>query len=212
MRQTVEVTSAPAAEPVVLADAKTFMRVDGTADDSLITSQIAAARQLVEEYLRRSLITQTRKLTLDWFPMAGNRDWWDGIRDGHIGEVDGTSHYISLPWGKVQSITSITTYDDGNNSAVFSASNYYLDAGDRAVLNDDETWPTDLRERAAVEVVYVAGYGDAASDVPYPIREAIKHIVNAMYQASACDDGCLITEAAERLLQPYRILHEHNYG
>ncbi len=61
----------PASEPVTLADAKTFLRVDHDADDVLIGSLIAAARRLVETATRRALITQTWRLVRDAWPAGG---------------------------------------------------------------------------------------------------------------------------------------------
>mgnify|MGYP000365478232 CR=1 FL=1 len=62
------ISSEPAVEPISLAEAKAHLRVDTSADDSLITSLIVAARKYFEERTRRSLITQSWKLTLDDFP------------------------------------------------------------------------------------------------------------------------------------------------
>src|SRR5579884_3684274 len=58
-------TAEPASEPVALADAKNYLRVDITNDDTLVTGLITAARAHAEEFMRRSLITQTWKLAYD---------------------------------------------------------------------------------------------------------------------------------------------------
>jgi len=44
---------------LTLEDAKAWMRVDGTADDALITSLITQSRDLIEEYCSRSLANAT---------------------------------------------------------------------------------------------------------------------------------------------------------
>jgi len=43
-----KVSTAPASEPITLAEAKLYLRVDTTADDALITALITAARETVE--------------------------------------------------------------------------------------------------------------------------------------------------------------------
>ena len=50
--------TAPASEPVTLAEAKAQLRVEVTDDDALITDLIAASRQAAEAHMRRALITQ----------------------------------------------------------------------------------------------------------------------------------------------------------
>lgn len=54
---------APAAEPLLLADVKLHLRVEHSADDTLITALIQAAREQAESYTGRALITQTWVLT-----------------------------------------------------------------------------------------------------------------------------------------------------
>ena len=55
--------NAPPIEPVTLAGAKEFLRVDHEDEDALILDMIRAARERVEEMARLSLITRRRQLT-----------------------------------------------------------------------------------------------------------------------------------------------------
>lgn len=203
--------TAPAAEPVSLAEAKGWARIDGAAEDALIEGLITAARAAAEEYLRRSLITQTWKLTLD-LPPSG---FYDSLPGGTY-DLPVTALYaglpesIALPRGPVRSVTSVTTYDTTNSSSAYASSNYYLDAaGDRLVLNDTAVWPGVLRPRAACEVLYTAGYGDNPTDVPKPIRTAILMHVGVMYETrGACEGQTDLPPACKQLMVPYRILGE----
>ena len=45
---TLILTGAPEAEPVTLTDARSFLRLQGTADDELLSGLITAARQDIE--------------------------------------------------------------------------------------------------------------------------------------------------------------------
>ena len=67
---TLKLITAPAAEPVLLADAKLHLRVDHIADDDLITSLITAAREAAEHLTGRALITQTWERVLGAFPSS----------------------------------------------------------------------------------------------------------------------------------------------
>jgi len=154
----------PDTEPVTTAEAKNYCRVDTgiTEDDTLIGVLVTAARQLVELYTGRSLVTQTWELALDNFPAGSS---------------------VELPRGPVQSVTSIKTYDDEDNESTFASGNYLVDTSlGRVSLNHDAVWPTDLRSTASVLITYVAGYGDAASDVPAALRQAILMLVGHWYE------------------------------
>src|SRR3954463_8761749 len=58
----------PAVEPVTLADAKAYLRVDNDDDDAVISALIAGARSHIEAQTRRALITQTWRLVRDVWP------------------------------------------------------------------------------------------------------------------------------------------------
>jgi hypothetical protein len=62
------VETAPAIEPVTLAEAKQHLRVDIADDDTYIEALIVAARQYAEEYLDRALISQQLAMRMDTFP------------------------------------------------------------------------------------------------------------------------------------------------
>ena len=59
----------PAVEPVLLAEAKAHLRIDGDDEDDLIGALIAAARVAVETEIRRVLIAQSWRAILE----AGRR-------------------------------------------------------------------------------------------------------------------------------------------
>ncbi len=62
----------PTEEPVTLQEAKTHLRVDHDADDTLIMGLIATARRSCEFGARRSFVTQTREMALcAWPPASG---------------------------------------------------------------------------------------------------------------------------------------------
>ena len=63
--------SEPEEEPLSLADAKLFLRVEHDAEDALITNLVRAARRHVETQTGRRLVTQIWRLVLDAWPLDG---------------------------------------------------------------------------------------------------------------------------------------------
>ena len=58
----------PGEDPVTLAEAKAFCRIDSSDEDALVEALIAAARLQVESLTGRALVTQSWRLTLDCAP------------------------------------------------------------------------------------------------------------------------------------------------
>jgi len=204
-RKSVVTITPPVGLAVTLASVKAQLVIEGSDDDAMLTEFMTAATAAAQEYMKVAIQTQTLELRMDGFT---GRDYDDGIaRLGPgVHEVSaawmlGGTDYIELPFGPVQSVTSITTWDRANNPAVFDAGAYTLDgAGWRVHLNEGRTWPSELRRFQAVAVRYVAGYG---ATVPAPILQEIRQHVAAMYE---CRSGCDIPDACRALLAPYRRL------
>lgn len=172
----------PAVEPVSLAEAKAHLRVDGPDEDGLITALIAAARQAAEAYTRRAFITQTWRLTLDKFPGKAV-PWWNGVRQG--ADIAAPGDFITLPRPPLRSVTSLKAYDDADNATTMAASDYYVDTDSepgRVVLRSGKTWPAVERVANGVDIVFTAGYGGQAVDVPQAIREGILLHIAAMFE------------------------------
>lgn len=182
-------TTDPTVEPVTTEQLDTYLRGDGVLaanEGDLLNTLITAAREYVEEFTRRALITQSYTLVMDAWPGNSQGDglgWWDGVREGSI--TMGAPNYVELPVGPLQSVTSVTTYDDDNSSTVFADTSYFLDTNatpGQVILNTGTVWPSFTRTRNGIEIVYVAGYGDAATDVPSALRQAVKMIAAHWYE------------------------------
>ena len=143
---------APASEPLTLKETKLYLRLDTSHEDALISDLIVAARMQAEQYLRRSLITQSWQVEYDM-----------------KGEV-----YFPLPLGPVQSITSVSSIDGNGDSQILSASTYALTVAKDAIQFLMFT------SASRIEVIYVAGYGDATA-VPRPIKLGMLAHIAAMY-------------------------------
>lgn len=211
-RITVKVTTPPSVSPVTLSDMKEYLRVDTTADDNLIQDFIDAASESVKQYLRRSLITETLELTMDGFGQLADEGilaLGAGVHVGSYSYILGRPNEIDLPFLPIQSVTSIKTFNRANQESTFDSELYELDeTGGRIYLDEGVTWPDNLRGREAVKITYVAGYGDAGSDIPAPIIQSIKGYVGKMYD---CRDMCEMPDMCKAILAPYKLYDELGY-
>ncbi len=154
--------TAPTVEPVTVAEVKTHSRITGTDDDAYLTLLIKAARNHVENITNRALITQTWDWTLD-----------GGLRD------------VCIPKAPLQSITSVKYTDDNGTEQTLATSYYKVDdvsEPGRVVLAYSQSWPTARQEINNVTMRFIAGYGDASTDVPDDINFAILWIVDHWYE------------------------------
>ena len=146
------IVTPPASEPVTLSEAKAQLSVTSSAHDTRITSLITTARRQVERYLKRALITQTWKVYYNCFHAV-----------------------MELPYPPLQSVTHVKYYDDSGTLQTLSSDLYWEDLASepgKIVRKYDAVYPELLAGRPnAVEIQYVAGYGDA-DDVPEEIRHA----------------------------------------
>jgi uncharacterized phiE125 gp8 family phage protein len=174
---------APAAEPVLAAEAKAHMRVDGAAEDDLITSLIVAARILIEAETRRALITQRWRAIFEAWPAAG----------------------IVLPIQPVQSVEVVVAVDHEGGTTIIDEEDYELQLVDGSLRLNDRT-----ARAAHYEIDFTAGYGAAGSDVPQALRQAIRLLVTHWYEhRSAVGDGETASETPlgwRTLVAPYRRL------
>jgi hypothetical protein len=203
--------TAPTTEPVSVAELKLAARIDSSDEDPLLSGYISAARQQAEEYTRRAFITQRWKLTLD-LPNSQFANVCDeGVYHLPITALsEPLPRVLRLPKPALLSVISITTYDLDNVGTVFSSSNYGVDtAGGRIFLNQDAYWPSNMRNIAAVEIIFSAGYGDSAGSVPAAIRNAIMMAAQRMYDSRII---CDLPAECIRLLQPYRVMDQLAYA
>jgi len=160
-----KIQTEPSLEPVSTADAKAHLRVDVANDDTLIDGFVAAARIKFEGDTNRALITQTWDLYLDRFPDNG-----EGIK---------------LPRYPVQSVIHIKYYDSDGIEKTWSSDNYIVDEKSkpaRITLAYGSVYPTTRGIVNAVNIQFKAGHGDAATDIPKLIIQAIMMLVGHWYE------------------------------
>lgn len=151
----------PTTEPVSLDEAKDHLRVTHTDEDQLIDGLIKLAREDVESFVGRALVTQTWQWILDGWPVV-----------------------LCVPRPPLQSVTSITYLDENGDSQTWASSKYQVDTSShpgRIIPVEGEVYPSLQGETLnRVTVTYVAGYG-AASTVPQTFKQAMKLLVAQYY-------------------------------
>jgi uncharacterized phiE125 gp8 family phage protein len=160
-------TAGPTAEPVSLAEAKAYCRVDGTAEDTLIASLILAARMHIERALGVALIEQQWSLYLDAWP---ERAWLD------------------MPLTPVISLDAVRLYSPSDSFVTLDPSLFLLDRSGlrpRLIRREAQGWPVPGRSANGIEIVFTAGHGTTADAVPMPLRLATKMLVAHWYEERA---------------------------
>lgn len=177
----------PAVEPLSLAEAKAWLRVDHADEDDLIAGLVVSARAMVETFTRCVLIEQTWRVTLDDWP---------------------PDRVVRLAPGPFRSLVAARVIAADETAQPVAPSHYALDASPHAarlrILGDA---PRPGRLIAGVEIDFMAGYGPSASDVPAPLRQAIRLLVARLYERRGDSDvetGAAFPADLAALLAPWR--------
>lgn len=162
-----QLVTKPAIEPVTLREAKEHVRRGSeSTDDNTLKRLIRAARRQVEKDTGRALITQTHDLVMSAPPDCG---------------------VLLFPKPQLQSVTSVTTYDQDDAATVLDASSYIVETPDdkfgQLTIKSTVQWPTTtLRDAKGVIVRFVCGYGDEAADVPEDLIHAMLLLVGGFFE------------------------------
>lgn len=178
----------PAAEPVSLADIKAFLKIGHDDEDALLAALVAAARLHVEAAIRRVLVAQGWRLTLDAWPPGG---------------------VVEIPLGPVAEITAVAVRGaDGAPVALDPAAWTAQTAGipARLVVRDA---PAPGLPLGGILVDYTAGWGDP-EDVPAPLVQAVRLIAAHWYETrepvAFGAPANRVPDTVTALIAPYRVM------
>ena len=165
-RPVASLLAGPAQEPVTLAEAKSWLRIDDGDSDGLIGALITAGRLTVEAAARRLLISQTWRLTLDAWPA-------DGIVRAEIGPV--------------QSLVAIRGIDTQGAATSYDLAGFLLDrtASPARIAPVSQSVPLTGRPFGGIEIDLVLGFGPNPADVPQPLRQAMLILVALWFENRA---------------------------
>ena len=176
----------PAAEPILLAEAKAHLRVVHAEEDQLISTLINSARRIVEARSGLLLIDQVWTSFLD--------DWPD-------------SGVIELPLSPVSSIASVATYGEDDIAAAVDPAHYYADTASRPprlLLRGSRVWARPGRIANGIAITVTAGFGPAAADVPQPLRQAILILIAHWFEHRGTENPPPLPLTLDALIRPWR--------
>jgi len=197
-------TTAPAVEPVTLAEVKSHLRLTTTAaeaaayttEDDLLDRLITVSRTQAEQETGRRFITQTLTYYL--------KQWPD-------------ERYIKIPYPPLQSavVTYRLTDDDDYDETLSTADVDIASEPGRIILQPNESWPSGtLYTDKPIKVTYICGYGLAVA-VPENIKSAILLKISDLYE----NRGEIIVGvsvgriegAVDSILRQYQIFSEFEF-
>ncbi len=177
----------PAGEPVTLAEAKAHLRVAHDSEDALISGLVRAARTEVEVQTGMALIDQSWRLALDAWP-----------RDGTV----------RLRRHPVKEILSVTVYGAEGEAAAVDPQGYEADLASRPARLHFTTPPPPERRLNGIEIDFVAGFGEAGTEVPDLLKRAVLMLVAHWFEFrgsyGAADQPVSFPPGFDRLISIYR--------
>jgi uncharacterized phiE125 gp8 family phage protein len=177
--------AAPAAEPLTLAEAKAYLRVEHADDDALIAALIAGARGHVEARTRRGLITQGWRIVRDGWPADGR---------------------VAAPLAPLRQVTAARVYDPDGLAHALDLQAFIVEPETIAVVPWSIAQPG--RIAAGIEIDVTVGYGPAAADIPEPLRQAVRLLLAHWYEnrGVVARETAPLPSTVDALLAPYRVL------
>jgi len=180
----------PATEPLGLDDVKAHLRIDGDDEDVLLESLIATSRSHVEAALGMALITQQWRWQADCWPSSG---------------------LVELMTRPLQSVSRIAVLSESGDETLIDPVDYIVDASGATarITARSGSWPPPGAKLGGIEIDFWAGYGDAATDVPEPIRQALKLLVAHWYEVRnpvhIGTNATRVPDTVSALLMPYTV-------
>lgn len=149
----------PASEPWSVAEAKAFLRVETDDDDALIGALIAAARAQIEAQARCTMMTQTWRIVRDAWPYDGR---------------------IALRLQPLQSVFAARVFNEQGVATSLDTGRFVI-TGLGTIAAPAWSMPSPGRAAHGIEIDVVAGFGASASDLPEPLRHAVRLLVSHWY-------------------------------
>lgn len=181
----IEDIEAPSIEPVDLAYAKTFLRIDSDIEDTLIADIIVSARIRVENLIRQSLICRSRLYSTD-------------VTD---------QNRIDIDHAPVQSISEVRLLDI--NAQIIQIPLTDLDINlsrhpPSIHVRRGQTFRSYTPAGCQLQIVLEAGYGMTPVQVPMPLRQAVLLWLAQSYEHRDPAQSSAPPLMVEALLMPYR--------
>jgi uncharacterized phiE125 gp8 family phage protein len=177
----------PTVEPLTLAEAKTYLRIDHAAEDALISSLITAARATVEALTRRVLIDQSWRIVRDAWPASG---------------------LIALPVNPLKALTAARVLDGAGTATALPLDAFSLDTArlPGLIRVARGAVPAPGRPLAGIALDITAGHGPGPDHVPSPLIEAVRVVLAHFYEhRDVAGPGAAFPARLDALVAPFRV-------
>lgn len=175
-------------EPVSVAEAKLYCKVQDMADDALFPVLITSARRMLEKYTMTSFAQKTLHAT--WVETPGD-------------------NIIELPYGPIISIDKMYRIDEEGNEEELTLNSDYFVMGDQdAIIRITKYWSSGDVHENSIRVEYKAGYGDTATEtLPMELKLAILKQIATDYELReniSAGAMTVLSNESKVLAGPYR--------
>lgn len=208
MQSVVRVTTPPEVEPVAISELRQHCRIDHDSDDGLLALYLASARSLAEQFLARALVTQGLTWSMSVAaPPSSSLNISGLIVVPDVGPWPGSRvRSLAFPRAPVQTVVGVMAgFQDGSTVALTEGVDFRADfVADPGHLTF--TASALVQQAVNLSVEFMAGYGDAGTDVPAEIRIAVMMWAAHLYEHRG-DANVEMPRAVESLLWPKRIMH-----
>ncbi len=156
------VVTEPAKLIVSKSDTRAHLRVTDTDSDFEIIGMLKAARDFIEKYTSRILVTTQLKYSADCFAAE-----------------------INLPVSPIKAIDSIKYLDENGVEQTLATSEYQSDLESlvpRIKPAPGKSWPATQVALNAVRITFTAGYGDDDTTIPDAIKHAALLLVGHWFE------------------------------
>jgi uncharacterized phiE125 gp8 family phage protein len=155
---TFELVIPAVADPITLEDAKTFCRIDGDVEDSLIVGMIKAATGITQNYAWMQWVTATYRT-----------------------KIDRLEHEIFIWKNPVKTIQSVTYYDENNVLQTLSTSKYSFGLMNGCGVIRIKEVPRTYDRVDCVSILFTCGYGNQIA-VPAEVKSAMYLTIGHLYE------------------------------
>ncbi len=158
--------AAPASVALLTDAFKLSQRISASDEDAVIEAYIAAATGLLDGWngwLSRALISQAWSISI-----AGP-----------------TNGKIYAPLSPVQSLGAVSYYDKNGILQALPASSFrVIKSADWAYIEPKAgvSWPPTESRPDAIKATFICGYGEASTDIPPELRQAITLLAGHFYE------------------------------
>lgn len=192
----IELVTPAAVPPISTANAKVHLRIDTSEEDTLIERMVLAAEEIICARTERAMTNTTFCEHLRAFPANAIEP-------------------IRPLYGPLSSVTSLKYYDENDDLQTWDSAEYEVlcprNVRGAVSVKPGYAWPTYRTDRPwPVQLTYVAGYGAAATAIPYALLEAMYLVLDDLFRYRGASVCMPMSQPVAAALD--RIANMHDWG